>query len=60
MAKFPVMGLLITRYKYELIRVQYLADGYYGAFQVAQFEAPVMQSAKFGSQLATFVTWMLR
>ncbi|KAJ3279143.1 hypothetical protein HK104_001719 [Borealophlyctis nickersoniae] len=55
-----IPGVLVNRFRYQILALVYISHGWYALHEIAAFEAPVSRVPELGAMLVTAVTWMLR
>ncbi|KAI8995814.1 hypothetical protein BC832DRAFT_542843 [Gaertneriomyces semiglobifer] len=58
-ARLPITGVLITVMRYRILTNVYIGKGLYASVQLADFDAPVSNTPRFGEQLRCMVLNML-
>ncbi|KAJ3285044.1 hypothetical protein HK104_009663 [Borealophlyctis nickersoniae] len=58
-AKLPVLGIFLDRFRYEVICLRYVGRGFYAATTLRKFDAPVVNCANFPQQFVSFVKGLL-
>ncbi|KAJ3178523.1 hypothetical protein HDU85_005130 [Gaertneriomyces sp. JEL0708] len=59
-SQLVVPGVLLNRFRYNLVAIVYLEIGWYGCYEIAAWDAPVTGSPHFPKRLVTHVKNMLK